>query len=54
MINFSKTKVMIFNVLKSDLFDYYFYFRGREIEITMTYYLGVLVLRAWFKLRHAF
>jgi hypothetical protein len=40
-INLGKTKVMIFNGLKKSV-DLHFFFRGEEIEITITYtYLGV-------------
>jgi hypothetical protein len=32
VVDLSKTKVMVFNVSKSSLLDYHFYFRGSEIE----------------------
>lgn len=42
MVNFGKTKVMIFNYSKKSLSDFYFYFKVKVIEVTATYtHLGV-------------
>jgi hypothetical protein len=37
-VNLGKTKVLIFNALKSSLIDLHFYCQGVEIEITTTYW----------------
>jgi len=53
-INLGKTKVTIFNGSKKILFDYHFFFRGEEIEITSMYtYLGLLFIGPHFSLWYA-
>ena len=52
LVNLSKTRVMVFNYLKTS--HLHFYFQGHEIEITTSYvYLGVKFSRPRFTLRLA-
>ena len=50
MVNLGKTRIMVFNCLKTS--HLHFMFRGQEIEITSSYmYLGVMFSRPRFSMR---
>ena len=52
MVNLSKTRVMVFNCLKTS--HLHFFFQGKEVEITPSYmYLGVKFSGPHFSLRPA-
>lgn len=51
MVNLGKTRVMIFNCLKTS--HLHFFFQGQEIEITSYMYLGVKFSGPRFNMRPA-